>query len=340
MPDYGSIISQSIKVTKKFKWLWVYGLVITAFAAGAGGGGGSNASSNIRNVPGTDTLPSLPDQLPENLPDDAANVLGGFTSSLADWFRSVPVSTWVMLALVVFIAIVFSWLVKMVLSSWAKGGLIYASQQALEGKETTLANTSPKGIANIKNLIILGLITLAISLAIFVGLPLIWILVYLLIEGISVLSSLWIVLGVVFGILLFILAIIIIAMVGVYAERLIVLKGYSPWQAWKSGLKLSKGAFLPTLIMGIINAASAMAVGCVTTILFVIIVGVPALISIIPSITKGQLPSIPLIVFTIIAFIIFGYISLLARAIVVVFKYSNWNQLFESVLSKTEAQNG
>ena len=112
MPDYGSIISKSIEATKKFKWLWVYGIVITAFAAGAGGGG-SNISSNLNNIPGGESF-QLPDQLPDNIQEDPTQVLGGFTSSLADWFKSVPTSTWILLVFAIILAIVFSLVIKMV----------------------------------------------------------------------------------------------------------------------------------------------------------------------------------------------------------------------------------
>lgn len=330
--DYSAILSRSFEITKRYKWLWVYGLVLAIFGAGGGGGGGSSTSSSG----------GIPKRMPEQLPEKTAQVLGQATDAFRTWVDSVPPSKWIILVLGFVLLILFFVAAGLVLKAWAKGALITGLAEADEGREVTLLNTSPKGLAAIKSLIVYGFLVLGITLFLTLFLLVVFGGSYLFLVLVnSSLKLLWTILGVLFGGLALLLALVLLAMTDIYAERLIVLYHYSPWQAWKKGLSLSKGSFLPTLIMGIINTAVGCSVGCLGTIILMVILGIPALITILPVFKDGlHWPGWPTLLFLGAIFFIFINLNYLIKALLTVFNYSNWNLFFKEILEEKEANNG
>jgi len=332
MPDYGLILQRSWKIIKKHRWLLVYGLVLAGLSAG-----GSYQSLNINLPSGQFDLKNLPEITPEEIPEKMSRVLGAFTSGFAEWLVSVPLITWLLLIFGILTAFLVGIIIRLVITSWAKGGLITGIQLANQNQSVSLTNTSPSGIAAIKNLIILGLLIFGLGMAFFAITGIVFFVGFFIFKNIPVLNFFWPMIGGTVGFLAFFLAVILFAMISIYAERLIVLKGYSPWEAWKKGFSLSKKGFLPTLVMGIINSILSFSVGCLSTIILLIFLGIPAIVLIVPSIKSGKLFSPPTILGLLFILFVFLNVNLLVRAIIVIFKYGNWNQLFEEVLSREEA---
>ena len=330
MPDYSAIIRRSIEIVKKNKWLLVYGLILAGTAGGGGGSGSGGGGSDWSE------LKDLQKDIQQDLPQKTSQVLGSYTNSLKDWFLSINTSYWLLLGLGLLIVIVLSIVIGLVIKNWAKGSLITGCSIAENDELVDLKNTSPQGLKYLKNLIIYSLIVTGISLTLIIVIPSFWVLVYFFVRNLEVFKIIWIVLGVLVGFLTFIVAILVISVVGVYAERLIVLKNYKPMQAWKKGLSLGKKGFMTTLVMGIINSAIEFGVGCVSILILLIVLGIPGFIFI-SFIIKGEISAITIIGIVLLIFI-FIYTNLIIRAALVVFKYANWNQIFNHILSQEESQ--
>lgn len=312
---YSSIIKRSWHLTWKNKWLWVYGLILTIFGGSGGGGGG-----NFPNFSG-----STPK---EDLPEKTSQVLGAATN----WLSQVPVSTWVFLGIGIFLLVIVGVAVSLIIQNWAKGALIAGLQDADNAKPVTLATTSPRGLIAFKHLIILGLITIGIVLAVLLATSLLVAVGYFLLSFSKVIQTVW--LGVVgaTAVIAFIIFAILTAMVTIYAERLIVLQNFSPWAAWKKGFSLGHHNFLPTAVMGIINMAIGCSVGCTGALASLLILGIPTLILLLPVINNGsQAFTAPIIIGLIILFLLFIHVQLLVRAALTVFNFSNWNLLFKQL---------
>jgi hypothetical protein len=336
--DYGKTIKRSWEVTWKNRWLWVLGLVLAGLGASGGssyhgGGSGSSGSSNF-NVPSPSPIPTDGGNL-QNLQNQTIKVLGVATNALKAWFAGFPIHNWVLLGLLILGCVIFFTVIVWLVVAWAKGSLIAGFEDAEAGKEVNLKTFSPYGWAKMKELIIFQLIFSGLILAIILGLVLIVGVGFLIKLAIPVLGMIWVVLFGIVGVLGFVVAMFIFTMLNMYAERLIVLKNYSAWEAWKKGLSLSKGNFIPTLLMGIINSLIGCASGCVLLIVLLLLLGIPMFLLIAPSFRGGfHFPSIGQIIGVAILVALFSVINLLTRAIFVVFDYGNWNLFFRQIMEK------
>lgn len=331
--DFGKIIKRSWDLTWKNKWLWVVGIVLTASGGSgfSGSGGGSSSNSASPDLPGASPRPFDI----ESIRNETNNVLGVATDAVGDWFSSIPPEKWMFFGLGVLVFILFSIAIAWVLKSWATGALITGMEDADLGKEVNLKTLTPQGLRNIKNLIMLGIISSFMFITLYV--------VYLLLLGIGfgiraivpLLGNIWIGIFGVVGVLIVIVLSVIFAMLTVYSERLIVLKGYSPLNAWKKAFKLTKGNFLPTAIMGIINGFLGCLAGCAGTVVLLIALAIPGIILIMPIFKDGfTFPSVPQIIGILILLTIFITVSRLISAVLVVFNAGNWNQIFKIIMSK------
>ncbi len=327
--DYGKIIKRSWELTWKNKWLWVMGMVLAVFAGGGSSGSSSSNSSKL-NVPNASPSPA-----PTNLQgfhNQAINVLGEATNVLKTWFMNVPAGNWILLIVLILLFAIFSTVVVWILTAWAKGALISGLDDADMDKEVNLKTVSPKGISKIKDLIIFNLISVGISIAMVVGILLIIGIGFLIQLAVPVLGIIWMVLFGIVGSLAFLIALVLFAVLTIYAERLIVLENYSPWNAWKKGLSFGKGNFIPTFTMGIINSLIGCTSGCVGLIVIILILAIPGYILIAPIFKGGfHFPNIGQIIGIVVLFLLFITINLLIKAIFVVFDYSNWNLLFKEL---------
>lgn len=323
--DFGKIIKHSWELTWKNKWLWVLGMVLAIFGGAGGGGGGSSGASFSNNIP--KDVPS-----PTDIKNQTSYVLGAATDYVKFWFSSIPPERWMLLGFLVLLFIIFTVGVMWVITSWAKGALIAGLDDADNDKPVNLCSVSPQGIVKIKDLIVFRLISAGLLLAIIIGL--------IVIVGFGALVSLlskpigmvFLILFGILAVLAFIVSMVIFIMLSIYAERLIVLKSFTPWQAWKKGLNLSKDNFFPTLLMGIINSTIGCFTGCLGTVILLIIFGIPGFLLIYPLFKDGfHFPNWYQAVFLIVLVMLFFSISFMIKAIFVVFNYGNWNLFFKQV---------
>lgn len=331
-PDYGKIINRSWSLTWKNKWLWVYGLVIAAISGSSFNYSGSGGSSGDKTSPVND----LQNGLPSNVTEEGKKVLGQATNVFSSWLAQVSATTWVLLALGIVLLIVFGIIVNMVVTVWAKGSLISGLSMADNNEEVGLTNTSKKGLLTVKNLIIYGFISLGIVLGVvLLALVLFGLLAIVGSFGSSVSMSVMVFVAAILGVLVFltlVVFLVILSMVGVYAERLIVLKDMAPWEAWKKGLSLSKGNFLHTALMGIINGIIGCTVSCLGVLALLLVLGIPAVILVVPMFAGGSFHfSWALSAGLVTLFFLGIWANLVMRAVMVVFNTSNWNLFFKEV---------
>lgn len=322
--DYSAILRRSWELTKKNKWLWIYGLVLAVFGggggSGGGGGGGGSGSSN------------------ENTPmEKTSKVLGDATNALQSWLSTVSIQTWILLGVGVLLFILVAIIIGLVIQNWAKGGLISGLHKADGGVTPTLQNTSPRGIASLKQLILFSIISFFVAFGLIIGFVLITAILvgggYLLLGFSKPIQTTWLILGTVAAVLTFIVLVMLLIMIGIYADRLIVLENVAPWAAWKQGLSIARKKFFPTIIMGVLNTLVGCSAGCLSTIALLIILGIPAIILIVPLFRGGSFhwPN-PLQAGAIFfLFALFVYLHLAVRAVLVVFSYGTWNLFFKEV---------
>ncbi len=333
--DYGKIIKRSWELTWKNKWLWVMGLVLAAFGGGSSGGsgGGGGSSSSNTSLPGSSPSPD-PTNI-ENIKQQTTYVLGEATNVFKNWITGIPVGTLVLLGLLILVFVIFTTAILWVLTSWAKGALIAGLNMADMDEAVDLKKVSPKGIAKIKDLIVFKLISFGITTVLILGIIFIIGIGFLIKLLIPVLGIIWLVLFGIVGVLAFIISMVLFVMLSIYAERLIVLKDYSPWNAWKKGLSLSKGNFIPTFVMGLINSVIGCTSGCVGLLLLGLVLGIPGYFLIAPSFDDGfHFPGIGQIIGIAVLFLIFVSINTLIKAVFIVFNYGNWNLLFKEIFTE------
>ncbi|MFH1781794.1 MAG: hypothetical protein ABH835_04240, partial [Patescibacteria group bacterium] len=241
MLDYGIIIKRSVEVVKKNRWLLVYGALIAGGFASGGGAGGSGSSRSNNNP--------KPDLNHEDILGTSANIF-------RDWLASVSPLTWTLLAGGILLIVIIGIAAALIMKNWAKASLISGAQLALNDQPTDLSNTSPLGKAKTKSLIIFSFISGGITLAIIILLTIICGLTYVLMKGAPVMTVLWGIFIAFPTVIALFTFFIFLAMISIYADRLIVLKNLTPWNAWKKALSLSKGNFLDTAVMGIINSVT------------------------------------------------------------------------------------
>lgn len=332
MPDYSLLLKRSFELVKKCKWLFVYAFVV-ATSSGGGSSQFNFSDNDFKNFKPT---------IPENLPDETAQVLGAFTTSLEVWLQSVPPSKWILLILSFVGLILLSIVIRLVMTGWAKGALIAGVDMGLRGEIVNLPNTTGKGFASMKRLIGFSLLTGVIVTGAVIAM------ILLFIFGAGLASILPDPLGAIFAFLgiltisiVIILSILILIMTVIYAERLIVLKNYSVQEALTRAFKLSKTkkTFFPTLLMGIINGIFSSTIGCLGVIALLVVFSLPAFGLVYPSIQSKTFPSWPIVLSLVILLIMFFSANLILRAAVTIIKFGNWNQMFEHVWKEVEGEN-
>jgi hypothetical protein len=334
-PDYGAIIKRSWEITWKNKWLWVVGLVLGAF-----GGGGSNYNYSGSGSSSSSTN-NLPNNLPKDLPKETSEVLGAATDYLKNWFSQIPVTTWILLGLVILLIVIIFMVVSLVIVAWAKGALITGLKDADEEKEVNLKTMAPSGIASMKNLIILNLISLGLTIALVIGsLAVVGLPGLVLSVILPVLGTIWFVIAGIAVFLTFMVLVFLFAVLTIYADRLIVLKGYSAWEAWKKGFNMGKKQFIPTLVMGLINNCLGCGAGCLAVSVILIVLGIPAFIIAAPMFANGfQFPALWQIICGLVILFLGIYSMALVTAIMIVFRYGTWNLLFKEIMKQEELTN-
>ena len=320
--SYQAIIKRSWELTKKNKWLWVYGLALIIFGGSSGNGGGGGGGSSSQKTP---------KEAPADLPEKTSQVLGqtaDFLQQIKDWAASVPVYIWVLIVLgilavaVVYVAI--AWMAR----SWAKSGLIIGLEMADKGETATLANTSSLALGKTKKMMVLGLISALMFFLLIVGVMIAMVTGVILAKISPLAYLIMIIAGLVFIILSFLMGVL-----SIYAERLVVLHYFSPWEAWKTGFYYSRMFFIPTVKMGCLNNLIGCGVGCLVIILLGILLGIPGAVIFIPIFKNGfvftkliwGIASMSIFLF------LFAWAGFLIQAVFAVFKFGTWNLFFKQI---------
>jgi hypothetical protein len=312
--DFGAILTRSKDLTLKNKWLWVYGMVIATLTFSTG------ASYNFSNGRW------------EKLPANNQKALEMAGKAINNWLSSIPTQSWILFGAGILLLVILSIVINWVTMAWAKGSLIGGLNDAQNDKKVDLENTSGYGLKSLKKLIIFNIINSLIFSGIIVVLFSIYGLVALVLSFVQPLMILWLIAAGILGFFTMIILMVILAMVGVYAERLIVLKGFTPIEAWKKGLSLGKNNFLNTILMGLTNSAVGCSIGCLTNIILLFALSIPGLFFAVPFFS-GKFPLVS-IVGLLILVLAYLYAGFLIRAGIVVFTYSNWNQFYKQIYEK------
>jgi hypothetical protein len=296
-------------------------------SSGSGGGGSPSSSSKDKTI----------QNLPNDLPEKTKEVLGAATNAIQSWFVSVPIETWILIGLGIFVLILIGIAFSMFVRNWVKGALISGLDDADADKPVNLMTTSPRGIKSVKQLIYLAIKVTVIVIGIILGLLVLFGIGFLVFSQSKVGMIIWGITIGTLGLLIILATIVLTSFASVYAERLIVLHGYDSSAAFKKGFSLAKGNFIPSIIMGIINGAIGCSVGCVSTITALIVLGVPAAIILIPSFINGfHMPSPFALVLLGILILIYFQLNLLMNAGLVIFNCSNWNIFVKEILKQEE----
>lgn len=329
--DFGKIVNRSFYLTKKHKWLWVYGLVLAAAS------GSSYSNFNLPGGNSNTSTESNPSQLMETI-QNQEKVLGDATTWLTQSLSQVPPTTWLLLVLGVLALIIVGIALNWVTMSFAKAALISGINAGDEGETVDLKTTGKKGWLGIKPIIRLQIRILAVTLAALIVSGVGLFIVALAFGAVQMQFMVWLV-GIVMVVALAVLF-VLLAMVQIYAERLIVIKGMSAKDAFNKAFSLSKGNFLHTVVMGVINMVLGCAGGCLAGIAVLILIGIPALIVLIPSFARGvenfQMPNVFAIGFLILLALLAFAGMLVFRAAIVVFTYSTWTLLFKQVIANEQ----
>jgi len=319
-PDFSKFIKISIEVIKKNKWLLIFGAL-----AGSGGGLSFNSGSDISKyfTPKGQTEPDLIQSIPEK----TANVLGTYTSALQDWFYKIPASKWLLLVLLLSLLAAIGIITVVIIQNWARGALIAGIDHASAGKNVNLASTSPYGFKYVKKLILLSLLLFLIVFSITVIAPIIWVVIFLIIKNVTPLSILWIIIGILALIAIFLMAFILTTITNAFAQRLIILKDLKVNEALQKAFVITRRTLLASILTGVVNFAFRTIVGIALIILLAILIGLPSYL-VFTSLQSNPTLSVILGTFTAMAFLMFVVFSSIIGAALNVFSYSNWNQLF------------
>lgn len=327
MPDFSSIISKSIEITKKQKWIWLYAVVLSLFSGGTGSGFRGFANKSDLS-PSSDSF--------KNLPQESEKVMGAMTSNLIDWVTSVSVDKWVFLALGILLLIILGIIISYIARAWSKSGLIYSLDKALKGDSITLANTSPQVFKYLKNMVLFGIIQTLFGIGIVLGIVLVWMILYFifnLIEPLRVFLQVIAGIGGVVGI--FYLA-IMLSLLGVLGDRKIILKGTKPLETWKQSFGEARKNMRSGIVMGIVGTVVSWLFSLAAHIVGLIILGLPIFVLLFPSISQGKFPPVLYVVIAVINAVVFFTLSRMIGVVTTVFKYANWNQYYDTLINKND----
>jgi hypothetical protein len=130
--DYGWVLKRAWEITWKFKGLWVLGILASCSSGGGGGGGGGGSSGSGYQMGGGSDPRFLQFQR---------------------WIESIPVETWITIAIIAGLIILVLGLVFLVLGVIGQGGLIAGFNQVEDKGSVTLAEAFRLGTANFWRLV-------------------------------------------------------------------------------------------------------------------------------------------------------------------------------------------
>lgn len=262
--DYWSLVSRSLRITWKHKFLWFFG-----FFATAGFGGGFN-----------------------------------WVEDAGPYFRDFLFANPAVLVLVI-VGLVVLWLVLLVMNLISTGALVAATHEASEGRDVTFGYGWREGLRVFWRL--LGVTVLAIIAFLFVTALCAIPIVVALFGGTS-----GIVIAVVIGAVLlfpYLAFLFLLAFTVTYAEREVVLRRASVFDAIHAGWDLTKRHFWKSLLVWLVMLGSGLLFG-LGLVLVLLILAVPFILIGLANVFVALILGIPLgIVVLVVASGAFGSYS-------------------------------
>ncbi len=301
--DYGEIIRRAWVITKKYKYLWIFGFIL-AFFRGRGGG-----VSGIEYTFRGEDLQKAP------------LIMQQFLFRLPSILRN---NIHLIIVGVIFL-IIFA-LAGLVLSIIAEGGLIGCVRNIESNEKSGLIDGFKIGAHYFwrmlgKNLLIFLMVFIVILFFI-----LLFMIPFFTLSSSSNYRFLW------FTILLFIIFIIFMIPIGVfitilndYSSRFIVIKNNGIIRSIKNALRLIFNNFKHTIIIALILFGIGILIGIILFIIFLIIGGPAALLGF--SLYRAA-AIIPLLILAVIAVLFLIVLSVIINGIRMTFASSVWTLTF------------
>lgn len=365
--DFGKIIDQSVKITFKNKWLWVFGLVLVTMSSG--GSNFSNFSNYANKSDSKDAIEKNNSDKKQNQPEsndentiiprttnkqletklaanieitetnefgDLPKVLGQAVISGKQILASIPIAYWVIMVIAILIAIVISIAIALYAYSWAYGSLIFGIDQESKNISETLKTMSENGKNNAVELIKLSLIPGLILFSIFiVGAVPLGLLSLLAKDSPTQLTLYLLILGI--FIIIYLISTILVSVSVMLGGIALVLEKLTWTTALKKGFTVFTKYFLEVIIMGVINCCiSVILIGALMVVMIPLVVAGAAAI-----VGAAAFPPILgiLVPLATLGFIAFILGSSLVSAILKVFQYSTWVLLYKQLTQEVKDAN-
>lgn len=307
--SYTEIIKKSFLVAKKSKWLWIYGIILMS----------SGSSFNFSRSLSSQDMESIAGNLPASF--------GSVERIFTNWLSQInPAQIGAFLGGIAIFAI-FGFIIKIILTSWAEGAMIYGASEA-ESHEVNLVTTSPTGLKYLKTNIVFKLISIGMSIALTLGI----IIPTAIIVTIATLTKspvISIIVGVV-AVVAFVLVVIYLAGTSIYGIRLIVLKNYTALNAWKDGFKLARRYPFKIVLSAIVSNFIGGVITFVGTLASLFVLGLPVYFLLSP-IFEGKGFNFLAVIPSLVLVFVFIWFNLGLSGAVVTFKTVFWNDVFERI---------
>ncbi|MBN1331995.1 hypothetical protein JW978_03870 [Candidatus Dojkabacteria bacterium] len=296
MNYYVDKIKESIEFAWKYKFLWVFGFILTVF----GGGGGSGGSPNYSFPSGSEDTAKM---------DEFASDVEDFVLSPLFWVILIAGLC------VVFVVSLIGWY----LLSVSKGALTEAVKKDRNSQDLSLKSSWRDGQSHALDIMMLDLTGFAINFLVF--LPLI----VLVIGGI--------IFPPVFILLCCLVPFYIIYFIGwaityTIAHRYLVLNNAGAMESIKAGFKLMKERVLNIILAAVVSIVP----GCAWAIIALMAVGVPAIILTILGIGMLLVNSVIGVVFLVAALIGILILAGTVNSPYQVYSYAYWTKIIMDLL--------
>ncbi len=326
------IYTKSFQIVKKHKVLWIFGSALVSFGAmkaQSNFSGNNNFSKLLQQAPGKENSTEINQVLgaATNSPDFLSSFLGQI-------FSSIPAAAYLALGLDFLLLIALGIVIAVVAKAWITGSLIQGINLASQNKNVSIAESSKLSFSVLKPLIILqivpglifGLIIATIAIIITVG----------LVAGglpIKILFG-FLAFG---GIIALIIAGLLFTMTMIWAERKVILDGFSASEAFWSGFKIAKKKFWASILLGLVNTILSMLIEFgVLAVLIASIIGpvVGGIFTIQHNLGVGMF----LFALAGLLIAVFSVGGLLVSGIISAFKATTWTLAYNSIKDKYDTK--
>ncbi len=233
----GQMYENAFRVAKKFRTLWILGLIF-----GAAGGGCSfqfPAGGGSANLTTPSTSPN---------PEITNKVLGAtssiFSESFTNIFSNIPSYIYFIIGFELLLLIVLWFVIFYLKGAFANVSTIIGTQKALEGQKLTLAQISQLSFPKIKPM------AKFMALTSLIIIPIGLIITLLVILAIAKIISVFIIPIIILTLLIFML---VWSISLTFAQRAISLDNSAPLSSIKIGLKMARKKLFWAILVGIIN---------------------------------------------------------------------------------------